>query len=381
MKIAMFTETFLPQVNGVVTSISSFSEELTRQGHKVEIFAPAPGDKEFNGIKVHRFRSLTFRPYPEFRAALPPVGINKHIKGKGFDIIHTHGPFALGWAGWWIAMRNKLPLVSTFHTPISDYVEYLSKDKNVISLGKKLAWLYAARYYNRCTHMITPSEVIRKLVRSNGVRVPISIIPTGIRLDDFEGMADSSYVREKFQIDGRFVFHAGRLSFEKNVDDIIRAMPLVLKKHPRLKLVIASKGPAMGQLKQLTKQLGLDKNVVFTGYVEQKDLIALYKEAELAVIASGAETQGLVITEAMACGTPVIGANALAIPEVINNQNGFLFELHKSKELAEKIIKLLSNDKLRKKLAKNARKTAERSTIEESTKKLVKLYAGLRENS
>lgn len=367
MKIAMFTETFTPQVNGVVTSICSFTEELEARGHEIEIFAPKPGKEEHDGTPVHRFKSVTFRPYPEFKATLPPVRINKKVKGHGFELIHTHGPFAMGWAGLVTAKRNKLPCVSTFHTPISDYVPYLFKGKNLVLLGKKLAWKYTVKHYNRYKEIVVPSEIIKKLLEDKGVKTPLHVVPTGIRLEDFE-MENTEYIHEKLDV-GEFILHAGRISKEKNIDTVIRAM-----KNIDSQLVITSKGPELEKLKKLVKKEHLEEKVVFAGYVDSEDLVALYHECAFSVIASEADTQGLVITEAMACGTPVIGANALAIPEIINGENGVLFELKNAEDLSEKANMLLEENELRKKMSLNAIKTAKENSIEKRTDEMLKVY-------
>ncbi len=369
----MFTETFTPQVNGVVTSIQLFTEELVKQGHEVEIFAPTPGKELFQNAPVHRFRSVTFLPYPEFKATLPPIGINRLIKDQNFDIIHTHGPFAMGWAGVRTAKKNNIPSISTFHTPIADYVNYLIKGP-FINTGKNIAWTYSKKHYNKYNHVITPSQIIKKLLEEKGIKTPISVIPTGIKLEKFQ-LENTAYIHEKYSV-RRFILHAGRLSSEKNVDVVIKALPLI-KDFPQLRLVITSKGPSLKKLMKLRDQMDLKQRVIFTGFVKDQDLIALYKEADLSIIASGADTQGLVVTESMATGTPVIGANALALPEVINGKNGELFKLNDEHNLAEKINNLLLNQNKREKMGKEAIKTAEQNTIQKRTKELVTLYEKL----
>ncbi|MCD6523366.1 MAG: glycosyltransferase [Candidatus Diapherotrites archaeon] len=380
MRIAFFTETFFPQINGVSTSIASFAKELVKQGHEVELFAPAPGPSSFEDIPVHRFRSFTFKPYPEFRATLPVLRVSKIMKGKTFDIVHTHGPFAMGWLGQKIAKKYDIPSVSTFHTPISDYVQYLfGKRKRLVLFGKHIAWKYTVFHYNSYDMVLTPSYAIKHLLMEKGVKAPIEVIRTGIDLRQFDSVKKSDKIKEAYGLD-QYILHTGRLSYEKNISDVIRAMPSIIKEKPSVKLVITSKGPIFNELKALVSELNLKSNIIFTGYVENDDLIRLYKSAECAVIASEAETQGIVILEEMACSLPVVGANYLAIPETIEDgKNGFLFELHDEKQMAEKILTILDSKRTRNKLSKNARKTAEQNTIEKWTKKLVQIYEKLNE--
>ncbi len=368
MKIAMFTETWFPQVNGVVSSTSWFVDELVRQGHEVEIFAPAPGESSYNGVPVHRFKSFAFRPYPEFRATLPPVRINRLVKGKGFDVIHTHGPFSMGLAGLYAARRNKIPVVSTFHTPISDYVHYLFKGGYLHLLGQKVAWAYSVKHYNRYETVISPSRVIKLLLEEKGVTAPIGVIPTGLELKRFRFPRATAFVRKKYGLEGGFVLHTGRLSREKNVADILKAWDGM-----DAPLVITSRGPELERLKRAAPG-----NVKFVGFVSERELVALYKEAAFTVIASGAETQGLVILEAMACGSPVLGADWLAIPETVkHNKNGMLFRLHDWRDLRMKAEQMLHDQRLRARLSRNARKTAEKNTIQVRARELVQLYSSL----
>jgi 1,2-diacylglycerol 3-alpha-glucosyltransferase len=376
MKIAMFTETFLPQVNGVVTSICSFSEELRKEGHEVHIFTTErKGTRNYRGVPVHRFRSVSFVPYPEYKVALFPVGANKIIKKGNFDLVHTHGPFSMGWAGVYSAKRNKLPLLSTFHTPVSEYVPYLfgNRRRRFIFLGKKLAWRYCRRHYGYYNCVITPSNVIRDLLLEQGIEKPMDVIMTGIDLDKFDS-AGKVDVRKKYKIgESTYLFHAGRISYEKNIDIIIDALAIL--DDPEIKLVITGRGPPLKHLQKHAKEKEVENNVIFTGYVPQKDLVNLYREALVSVIASEAETQGLVVLEAMACSTPVIGANYLAIPEtLVDGKNGLLFTLDDDNDLSEKMNRMISDGNLRKKLSNGARKTAEENSMEMWTEKLVKVY-------
>ncbi len=365
MKIGMFTETWHPQMNGVVSSTSWFANELVKQGHEVEIFAPTPGKKKYHDMLVHRFKSFTFTPYPEFRATLPPVRINKLVKNKDFDVIHTHGPFALGTAGLYAAKRNKIPAVATFHTPLSDYVHYLFKGKYLNLFGQKVSWAYSRKHYNQYNAVLSPSSIIKMVLGDKGVKAPINVLPTGIELNRFDKVKSSKSVRDKFGVEGDFVLHTGRLSKEKNVHDVLTAW-----KNIDCPLVVTSRGPYLEKLQKMAPD-----NVLFTGFIDDIDLVKLYKEAMFSIIASEAETQGLVIVEGMACECPVLGADYLAIPEtVVNNKNGFLFRLHDTREIVNRVHQLANDTKLRKRLAKNARKTAEKNTIQKRTKELVSVY-------
>ncbi len=376
MRIAFFTETYIPQVNGVVTGINSFVEELTRKGNDIDIFAPAPGPDKWDGAKVYRFKSITFFPYPEFRAALPSSRVYKLVKKGKYDIIHTHGPFALGYQGWKAAVKFGIPHLTTFHTPIADYVGYLLGGKNspLVPIGKAIAWAYTRWYYNRFPLVLSPSFAIAQLLRDQGITPEIEIVRTGIDLKEFDRVKKTKEVRDKFGIERDYIIHSGRLSHEKNVDNIIHAFSLI-KDKVDVDLVITSRGPLLNKLQSLAIGLGLEGRVHFTGYVDREDQIKLFKEARFGIIASDAETQGLVILEEMACKIPVIGSNYLAIPETIHDgENGLLFRVYDTKDLADKIVWLLNHENERKRMAKNARKTAEENTNKIWTNKLLDVY-------
>jgi glycosyltransferase involved in cell wall biosynthesis len=381
----MFTETWLPTVNGVVTSVASSSLALRRAGHSVEIFAPKskagmkvalPGMRGIEQIPVHVFRSLVFKPYPDYNVTLPPVRINKLVKNRGFSVIHTHGPFSLGWAGLYCAKRNHIPCVSTFHTPISEYVEFLfGKHQRLVYVGKRIAWKYCTAYYNRCDAVIAPSGVVKKLLREKGVKRPVFVLPTGIDLDELDSVKRDKRVLKKFGIDRPFVLMHGRISPEKNPQDAILAMKRV---RSGVMLVVTGKGPALEGMKALARREGVADRVRFLGFVENRDLFHLFHEALAGVMPSGADTQSMVIFEEMAFGMPILAADAMAFPEFIKDgYNGFLFPLHGSAKIASLIDRVAGDPRLRARLSKNARTVAESDSGERRAKELVALYASV----
>ncbi len=379
MRIAFFTETYEPQVNGAVTSINAFSEELTRRGHTVDIFAPEPGPARHGKSRVYRFRSITFFPYPEFKAALPSSRVYELVKKNQYDIIHTHGPFVLGYQGWRAGKKFGIPSVTTFHTPIADYVGYLlgGKHSPLVPLGKKIAWAYTRWYYNRFPLIFSPSHTITQLLREKGIKPRIELLRTGINLEEFDKIKKSKRILDKFNLERPYIIHSGRLSHEKNVDTVLKAFAKI-KDECDVDLVITSRGPLYNSLVNLARSLGLGNRVHFTGFVEREDQIQLFKNALFGVIASDADTQGLVVLEEMACGIPVIGANALALPEsIIPGKTGLLFELYNENDLAEKMSWMISHDSERRKMGKNARKLAEENTIEIWADRLLEYYSEL----
>lgn len=361
MRIGFFTETFLPQQNGVVTSMLNYGNELVRRGHEVCVFCPGhKGQKhgtDENNFKVFRYPSFSFPPYPEYRVALP------HGEVPKLDIVHTHGPFMMGQFGLKVAEKQKIPKISTYHTLLSEYA------KKYLALATPLAWAYQRRHYNRYDKLTTPSLAIKKILAEHGINGKIEVVPNSVDAAFRPLGKEKARKRLMLDSDEKIFLSLGRLGFEKNVDVIIKAMESVDGK-----LLVVGKGPASEKLKSLANQRKLNAKVRFAGFVEKSLLPHYYSAADAFVIASTTETQGVVCLEAMACGCPVIGADATAIPEAVENgRNGFLFEAGNINELTC----LLNSFKPSKKLSKNAIKESKKYSVEKCTDKLEKVYESL----
>ncbi len=363
MRIGFFTDTFLPQKNGVVTSLLSFGPELVGRGHEVFVFCPESNVREFQGMAVYSYPAVTFRPYPEFRIAVP----QGRDKAPKLDIVHTHSPFTMGFFGWRVAKLQGIPRVSTFHTMLSEYVGYVSRLGKL--LLKPITWKFCKVFYNRHRKLIAPSNVLREVLKKQGIERPIEVIPTGIDLDFFKPI-NKKKARRKLGIGGEKIFLTlGRLGHEKNIDVIFRAM-----KNVDAKLVVAGRGPAAKKLKNLRDGLGIQKKVSFVGYVPENLKPLYYSAADAFILASTSETQGVVVTEAMACGAPVIGTNSLAIPEIVKDgKNGYLFDPHNVKELS----RLLQNFEFSEKMRSAALESVVGYSIQKCVDKLEKFYASL----
>lgn len=363
MRIGFFTDTFLPQRNGVVASLLSLGPELVKRGHEVSVFCPKTSVKDFKGMTVYSYPGVTFRPYPEFRIALP----QRRDEEPELDIVHTHSPFTMGFFGWRVARLQKVPLVSTFHTLLSEYVGYISRLGKVVL--RPVTWRFCRLFYNRHRKLITPSETIKRILEDHGIRRPINVIPNGIDTD-FLHPLDKNRARRKLGLSGGNIFLSlGRLGYEKNVDVVIRAFENV-----DARLVVAGRGPAEKKLRKLTRELGLQKKVFFKGFVPEILKPAHYSAADAFVTASTSETQAIVVMEAMACGTPVVGADSLAIPEFVKDgRNGYLFEPGDVGGLSQ----ILQNFKPSKRMRDTAVKSAKNFSIQKCVDKLEKFYDSL----
>ncbi len=381
MKIGIFTDSYKPYTSGVVTSISNFKEELTRLGHEIHIFAPSyPNTEEEEN--VYRYHSIPSPTNHDYTLAIPFYpGISLLLKKLRLDIIHVHSPFTMGRVGLRYARKYDLPLLFTYHTRYDQYVHYFPVAHD---LAKEVTIKYSRNFCNNCSHIIAPSAEIEGMLRSSDVKTPISVIPSGVPIDQFNGGQDT-WLREQFAIPegNRILLFVGRLTQEKNLPFLIESFREVKLKSLKTTLVIVAQGPMEEELKQLVVDLGLSpvNDVVFTGGLPFESLINAYYSADLFVFSSLTETQGLVLIEAMAAGLPVVAVRASGVQEMVDHGiNGLLTncDIH---ELAAAICQVLNDDQLYNKFKFNARKKAESLSSYNMALKLEKLYKDLVVNS
>ncbi len=372
MKIAFFTDTFVPQTNGVVTSILNSTDRLARKGHKIMIFSPKIG-KGLNlhkNIKVVELKSFNLLPkYKEMEVRIPTfIKVLKEIRNFNPDIIHIHTPFGIGYEGFLCAKLLKKPLVGTYHTLLPDFLKHVS----LAGLEKKeqtknLTWKYSNLFYNKCDIVITPSDVIKRELKKHGLKSKIEVLSNGVDLNKF--------YKKKIKKNKLTILHVGRISYEKNVDVVLQAMKIV-SLYKGIRFIIVGGGPDLERLKKYAEGINLD--VEFTGVIKNENLADYYNKADVFITASTIETEGIVILEAMACGLPIVGVNKLAIPEIVKNgKNGFVVKENEPEEMAMSLIKLIKNKSLRNKLGKNSMKIAKMYSLDNTVRKLEQLYKSL----
>jgi len=377
MNIAIFTDTFYPNINGVTITLLNFIRHFAEKGHKIKLYAPNYGGEELQdlheNISVERHTSISLIGYPEFRLALPvQQKVNESIKRFNPDIIHIHTPWTLGAAGVRFARRNKIPLIGTYHTYLPDFlicifpnIKIDQSDKNNIS--KKIVWKISNHLYDQCNLVIVPSKTMKEDIIKNGLKAEVIFLSNGLELDNFPA-------KEQYT-DKVNLLYVGRMSFEKSIDVIIKSVGIVGREFPDINLNLVGEGPASKSLKLLTKELGLEKNINFYGYVEHDKLSSIYKNNDIFITASTIETQGISILEAMASGLPVIGADKLAIPDCVkNNLNGFTTRPFDAEEMAQKIKILYQDSKLRENFGRMSAQLAKEHDIKNTIEKLESLY-------
>ncbi len=372
MKVVFFTDTYEPQINGVVTAIKLFKSELEKLGHRIFIVCPKVPGYEY-GKDVLPLSSFTFKPYPEYRGAFPGARVLEWVKAIDPDIIHVHTPATIGAAGIYAAKLLSKPVIATYHTLMEEYFKlyFLPRKrfgkKCLEKISERFIKKYTAFFYNRADVITVPSAAIKEHLLNNNVTRPIIVLPTGI---------DANFFKPKGKRKKNLVLWVGRLGREKSLEILLRAFKKVQERNRKAKLVLIGDGPERRNLEKLANELKI--RAEFKGYVPRKELPYHYSAASVFVSPSTTETQGLTILEAFACGCPVVVANALGFKDFVRHgKNGFFAKPGSVEDFANKIEKILENKKLGERLSKNARKTAESFSISRQAKKLQALYSAL----
>lgn len=323
MRIAMMTDSWFPTRDGVVTSICIIKESLEALGHEVFIVAPEP-EEEYRQEGVYYFPSVRFKSYEGYYVPIYPSNKIEILRKIDPDVIHIHGVATMAIRGLICGHTLGIPTVMTFHTMVDDAAKYYSPVKLPPETMERLIWIYLRQILKRMDVVVTPTACIGEELKSHGAECRnLVTIPTGAKTDVFRPGIPCDEIRRRHGLEGkRVVIHVGRISYEKELDMVVRAMRGV-----DAVLLVAGKGPAKQDIEDLVDELGLRDKVVFAGFVPDEELPMYYNAADIAVSASKFETQGLSILEAMASGKTVACRNGRAFAEIIHDGvNGYLFD-------------------------------------------------------
>ena len=325
MRVGLFTDTYFPQVSGVATSIRTLKTELEKQGHTVFIFTTTDKDvNRYEDWQIIRIPSIPFFAFKDRRVAYR--GFSKALeiaKQYQLDIIHTQTEFSLGLLGVWVAKELKIPVVHTYHTQYEDYVRYIA---NGMLIRPSMVKYIVRGFLNDLDGVICPSEIVYDLLTRYKVTTEKRVIPTGIDLAKFERPEITSdhiaSLRKKLNIaeNETMLLSLSRVSYEKNIQAIIAALPEVLKETPTVKLVVAGDGPYLDDLKAQVEKLGIAESIVFTGMIAPNETALYYKAANFFISASTSETQGLTYLESIASGTPIIAHGNPYLDNVVTDK-------------------------------------------------------------
>ncbi len=368
-------------MNGIVTSIETFSRELVERGHEICIIVPKNAwVKQFScpWVEILAISGLPALFYPEFKLtfAFTPRILRKVLTFKP-DIIHFHTQFVLGWQAILFGKFLQIPRIGTFHTYITDewYLEVLGLPNYQIFW--KISWKYNNFFYKNIEHVIAPSRNAHQELIAHGIdRDRITIVPNPINLDHTQGQHTPT---KNIFLDGLESIHTllyvWRISREKSLTVSLDALVLVKEIFPDVCLIIVGDGPEREEIEKYITRKNLSDNVLFLGSISHDRLMYsdIFSRSSLFITASTSETQGITLLEAMSFSLPIVGVDAKWVGEIIEN-NGFKTEPHNAYALAESCIKILSDPHLRATLGNRSRKIVEKYDVHILTPLLEKLY-------
>lgn len=365
MRIAIFTETFLPKIDGVVTRVVRTLEQLRALGHDALVFAPHHPPPEVAGHRVVRIPSVPFRPwYPELFLGLPRPRIGRELDAFRPDVVHVVNPVVLGLWGTMVARQRNLPLLASYHTDITQYAKHLKLNFLSPLSETFLRDVHNQAHVNLCTS--TPMVNSARGLGIDRVRLWPKAVDTGL----FRPTHRDEAMRERLtggEPEKPLMLYVGRLSFEKRLDWLYAPVTQL----PDVRLAFVGSGPAEAAMKE--RFAGTP--TVFTGYMSGEELARAYASADVFAFPSDTETLGFVAMEAMASGVPAVGARAGGIPDVIRHgENGLMFTPGDLGDLTEQLRRLLTDDVLRRRLGRQAREDMERFGWRAATEALVRYY-------
>jgi 1,2-diacylglycerol 3-alpha-glucosyltransferase len=380
MHILMLTDVYFPRINGVSTSIAAFRGELQKLGHRVTLVAPAYDDRKETDPDVVRVPGRTVWHDPEDRL-MKDKELDRALdllKGETFNIVHVQTPFRAHYAGIHFARAAGIPCVETYHTFFEEYLHHY--------LNFLPRWLtrYAARFFTRrqatqVDLLVVPSMAMQERLGEYGVTTRIRVLPTGLAEEDF-AKGDVQAFKCKTGLDsGRpLVLHVGRIAHEKNIDFLVDVVDKVRRILPDVLMIVAGAGPALEHVRRLVERRRLGENVRFLGYLSREgDLQACYEAGDVFVFSSRTETQGLVLLEAMAAGTPVVSTAVMGTRDILGAGRGALVAKDDVNDFSAKVVRLLQDEALRARLSMEAAAYAREWTAPRFAADLAEVYESL----
>jgi 1,2-diacylglycerol 3-alpha-glucosyltransferase len=379
LRVAMFTNNYLPFIGGVPLSIDRLCRGLRHLGESVKVFAPDYADPWVDPEDGSVVRCSG--PFDARLAGFPVANIfSRKIKAAfkafGGDLVHVHHPFWLGKKGMRLAKKSGLPVVFTYHTRLERYTHYLPLPGT--ALKNLVAHALIKRFANRCDAIITPTPSTEEYLRNLGVSALIETIPTGIGLEDYRGWTPQEVraLRRRYAADGEaLLISVSRMVQEKNLDFLIDAIAKVRELSPiPFKCLLVGDGPEKARLEKKVAALGLDGEIVFTGKMTPHEVARCYLAADLFVFASTSETQGMVLIEAMAGGCPVVAVRASGVYDVVKDGFNGLMVAESTESWSRAVVRLLTDRRRLSLLSENSKTFAEDYAEEKICDQILRLY-------
>jgi len=352
VKIAMIISTPFPPEEGIGNHVYNLSKKLIERGYEITVITRGSlrttQVSTLDGIKVIK---VPFIPTYPFHVNIHGFFVNRLLKSldNEFDIVHIHTPLTP-------VIKTSIPVVSTIHTSLIEDARYIEavdfKSLAIKALTKFVSYPLVSNLIKASDVVTTVSNsVAQELKEYYGVNKPVIV---------GNGVDENTFKAKNGEKDEHYILYVGRLSYRKGLFDLLNCAEQICEVYD-VQFILVGKGEFEKTLRKRVKEIGLENKVIFLGYVEREKLIKLYQNAVLLVIPSYYESGPLVLLEAMSCGTPVVSTPVGIAPEIMEKKkNGILIPLKSPKKMAEAISILIEDDKLRRKLGNNARKTIER---------------------
>jgi 1,2-diacylglycerol 3-alpha-glucosyltransferase len=380
LRILMISDVYFPRINGVSTSIQTFRRSLHAAGHETVLIAPEyPGRNWIDSEPgILRVPSRYVPRDPEDRMMIPSAikALKPQLKPKPFDLVHIQTPFVAHYLGLHLARWLGVPAIETYHTYFEEYLHHY------VPLLPRSLMRFAARRFtvsqcNDLAALVVPSQAMETALKDYGVECPMHIIPTGLELGRF-AQGNGQQFRQKLGISpGQpTLVHVGRIAHEKNIDFLFRMLEQVLKSIPDAVMIVAGEGPALKHCRDYVESRGLISHVRFVGYLSRDaELLDCYQAGDLFVFSSRTETQGLVLLEAMALGTPVVSTAYMGTLDILRPERGARIAPDDEAGFAAIVTQLLRDPGLRSTLSAEARAYAMTWSAPVLAERMAQLYA------
>lgn len=378
MRILMISDVYFPRINGVSTSIQTYRKTLSEQGCKIDLIVPQYEHLTDDEDRIFRVPARKIPLDPEDRLMKKKLlrkQAEELLDKNKYDLIHIQTPFLAHYVGVDLARKYQLPVVETYHTYFEEYmynyIPFLPKQ-----FLRAIVRQFTNKQCNALDALIVPSTAMLEALQQYGVKTPSEIIPTGIYPQLFHHHEGNDFRNKHgIELNKPVLVHVGRICHEKNIDFLFYVHKQILREIPDALFLIAGEGPATKHLKKLAVRLGTDKNVKFVGYLDRKsELQDCYAAGNVFVFSSRTETQGLVLLEAMACGTPVVSTAVMGTKDILCEKRGALVSTENVTEFSDKVSFILKNKFLQQQLSLEARSYAKEWSIDHFTGKMICFY-------
>ncbi|HDR3890048.1 TPA: glycosyltransferase family 1 protein [Bacillus cereus] len=367
MRVAIFTDTFTPQVNGVAKTLERLTKYFQKENIAYSVFAPQHTAEDNFVTNVNKMRSIPLTIlYPECRFAFPTPRIKRELLAFKPDIIHIATPFNMGLCGLYYAKKLNIPVVGSYHTDFDAYLRYYK-----IEFLSNMLWNYLKWFHSHMQKNFVPSPETLHQLKKKGFQ-QLYIWGRGVDCTLFHPTYNKDLFRKKYNITAEYILsYVGRLAPEKDIDTLQTLIQMTNKKRDDIHWLIAGDGPLAKGLHENVQKT----NVTFTGYLQGVDLAEAYASSDLMVFPSTTETFGNVVLESLACGTPVIGANSGGVKNIITDgKTGVLCEPKNEDSFLSSIYELLNNEEMRKQISLDARSYAATQSWDEISNNLLMHY-------